>query len=415
MADKGGNIVIWPNKMYEAQTNKLLSNIQEYQLLTFNPVHKFKIELIDILTEAVENNIVPKKLLDIHLKINPRLATLYLIPKIHKNPFDPPGRPIVAANEGICETICNVIEFFLKPLVTQLPSYIKDTTAALGHLENMQITEGMILVTADVEALYSSIRHHDGLRAVNKHLLHSNLDKDLADFVLKLLEYVLTHNAFMFNGKIYLQKQGTAMGASCAPSYANLFMGAWERTIFQEEEIRGVERIHNWIRFIDDIMFIWDGPIDELMSLMCQLNNNDQNIKLTYKYGRTIDFLDLSITVLPNGQLSTTVFRKPTETNSLLHAASAHPKTTINGIPIGQFLRIKRICSEESLFEEQSTILKKRFQDRGYGRRAIQKGYIRAKNTPREQLLHKNVPLKDNRNDEQQFLVKKISCYGICL
>ncbi|XP_069606611.1 uncharacterized protein [Ranitomeya imitator] len=403
-ADKGGNVVIWPNQMYEMQADKLLQNTQEYKQLTYNPMSRFKEELIDILTVAYEGNIIPKKLLEVYTKLHPRLATLYLVPKVHKNAADPPGRPIVAANEGLCEIICDIVEYYLKPLVTQLPSYIKDTNAALGHLENIQLTDDMILVTADVEALYSCIKHSDGLQAVEKYLMQSNMEQDMSEFILILLKFILTHNVFMFAGKIFLQLQGTAMGASCAPSYANLFMGAWEWSIFQENEIQGMERIHNWIRFIDDILFIWEGPIEELNILMNRLNQNDKNIKLTYKYGREIDFLDLLITTLPDGHLSTTVYRKPTATNSLLHASSLHPRSTTNSIPIGQFLRIKRICSEEAQFEAQSRALRERFQDRGYNRRAIQKGYWRAKNIPRQQLLHKNQPASRKTEQDNQYI-----------
>ncbi|CAJ0921398.1 unnamed protein product [Ranitomeya imitator] len=402
IADKGGNVVIWPNHMYEAQAKKLLSNSSEYKTLAYNPMIGFKEELIDILTNAVEANVIPKKLLDIYIKLHPRLATFYLVPKVHKNPEDPPGRPIVAANEGLCEIICNIVEYYLKPLVIQLPSYIRDTTAALGHLEGIQLNEDMILVTADVEALYSSIRHIDGLQAVGKYLSQSNIDNETSEFILELLRFILTHNAFMFAGKVYLQLQGTAMGASCAPSYANLFMGAWERSIFQENEVEGMKRVHNWIRFIDDILFIWEGPVNELETLMNHLNQNDRNIRLTYKYGRKIEFLDLLISASTEGHLSTTVFRKSTATNSLLHASSLHPRTTTNSIPIGQFLRIKRICSEEEQFEEQAKLLRGRFQDRGYNRRVIQRGYWRAKNTPRQHLLYKNQVSTTSKEQDNQ-------------
>ncbi|CAJ0964054.1 unnamed protein product [Ranitomeya imitator] len=140
----------------------------------------------------------------------------------------------------------------------------------------------------------------------------------------------------------------------------------------------------------------------DLELLMQDLNKNNQNIKLTYQFGHKIEFLDLSITVQPNGRLSTTVYRKPTATNSLLHASSSHLKSTINGIPIGQFLRVKRICSEHQEFEIQSETLKKRFQDRGYNKKVIEKGYRRARETPREVLLHKNQPLLDHDKNDQQ-------------
>ncbi|CAJ0967631.1 unnamed protein product [Ranitomeya imitator] len=120
-----------------------------------------------------------------------------------------------------------------------------------------------------------------------------NLDSDLIDFLLVLLRFILTHNCFIFNKRVYLQKQGTAMGASCAPSYANLFLGAWERDIFISNPIPGIDSVHHWMRYIDDVWFIWEGPRHQLESLMAVLNNNNLNIKLTYKAGRNLDFLDL--------------------------------------------------------------------------------------------------------------------------
>ncbi|XP_073412148.1 ficolin-1-B-like isoform X2 [Dendrobates tinctorius] len=52
--------------------------------------------------------------------------------------------------------------------------------------------------------------------------------------------------------------------------------------------------------------------------------------------------------------LTTTIFRIPTATNSFLEATSSHPRATIKGILVGQFLRLKRICSEENDFLAQS-------------------------------------------------------------
>ncbi|XP_077155917.1 uncharacterized protein LOC143818518 [Ranitomeya variabilis] len=108
---------------------------------------------------------------------------------------------------------------------------------------------------------------------------------------------------------------------------------------------------------------------------------------------------------LPDGQLSTTVFRKPTATNSLLLASSLHPKSTTNSIPFGQYLRIRKICSEDEQFEIQAKLLRNRFQNRGYNRRVIQKGYWRAKNTPRQQLLHKNQVTPEKKTQDNQFTI----------
>ncbi|CAJ0944341.1 unnamed protein product, partial [Ranitomeya imitator] len=76
-----------------------------------------------------------------------------------------------------------------------------------------------------------------------------------------------------------------------------------------------------------------------------------------------------------------------TATNTLLHATSSHHPQTFRSVPISQFLRIKRICSDDDTFEQQARILKSNLQQRGYNHRAIRAGYRRAKFTPREILL----------------------------
>ncbi|XP_077155704.1 uncharacterized protein LOC143818198 [Ranitomeya variabilis] len=106
-------------------------------------------------------------------------------------------------------------------------------------------------------------------------------------------------------------------------------------------------------------------------------------------YRRCLDFLDLKIEVAQDGHISTDVYRKPTATNALLQADSSHLRSTIRGIPIGQFSRLRRICSEDIQFENQAKELTRRFEARGYSTRYIKRGYMRAKRATRNELLYK--------------------------
>ncbi|CAJ0935514.1 unnamed protein product [Ranitomeya imitator] len=126
-------------------------------------------------------------------------------------------------------------------------------------------------------------------------------------------------------------------------------------------------RFISWLRYIDDILFIWQGSASQLESFLCRLNSNIFNIKLTWKYSQTtVDFLDLQISKLNYGSVSTDIFRKATATNSLLHFTSSHPPKLKSSIPIGQFLRARRICSDDTAFHVQARDLRQRFKNRGY-------------------------------------------------
>ncbi|CAJ0927082.1 unnamed protein product [Ranitomeya imitator] len=131
---------------------------------------------------------------------------------------------------------------------------------------------------------------------------------------------------------------------------------------------------------------------------------------LTYKAGRNVEFLDLSIKIDEQGSLFTDLFRKPTATNSFLHATSAHPPATIRGIPVGQFLRAKRICTNPEDFNSQSADLSRRFLERGYSKRNIKRGYQRALKTNRNDLLYKQMD-KSGSSDNKKNGVRFITTY----
>lgn len=79
---------------------------------------------------------------------------------------------------------------------------------------------------------------------------------------------------------------------------------------------------------------------------------------------------------------------------------SFHPEHLRKGIPKGQFLRVRRNCTNDSDFKEEAADLTRRFQARGYPRKTISKAYITAKNTPRKDLL---TPKPRKTNTETRF------------
>lgn len=96
----------------------------------------------------------------------------------------------------------------------------------------------MWLVTFDVEALYTSIAHVDGLEVTQAFLVMNAISSDTINFLMFLLNFALTQNLFIVKESLYRQLQGTVMGAACVPSYANLFLRLWEREIFLIHPVR---------------------------------------------------------------------------------------------------------------------------------------------------------------------------------
>ncbi|KAM4044171.1 uncharacterized protein ACNLHF_008225 isoform 1-T2 [Anomaloglossus baeobatrachus] len=395
-ADKGGNVGIWPTVKYEAEAFRQLNNRDCYRKLDSNPSAIFKSELDNILKKACNDNIIPVGILEGLVNQFPIVPTIYFLPEVHKSLQDTLGRPIVSGVNSLCEPACRFLDYYLQPLMFDLPSYIRDSADLLVRIQDLHLDDDVIMMTADVESLYTSIAHSDGLRAVEFYLSTTSLESNLVFLLLTLLKCILTHNFFLFKGRYYLQQRGTAMGASCAPSYACLFLGYWERSIQYPDSDSGSVLL--WVRYIDDVFMVWQGGQEELERFMCSLNVNNSNIKLTYNCSpSSIEFLDIRIMRGVDGSLVTDIFRKGTAVNSLLSAKSSHPPQVINSIPTGQFLRARRVCSDNVLFEGQAADLRRRFKSRHYSDRSIESGYERARHTPRDNLLKPSVRRSDQK------------------
>ena len=148
-----------------------------------------------------------------------------------------PGRPIVSSSDAVTENISQYVDYFLKPLVTGVPSYIQDTTDFLNKLCQLPpLLAGSLLVTLDVSSLYTNIPHKEGITACEEALNRRDNQEPLTTDLCHLMRLVLTRNAFTFNGEFFLQQHGTAMGTRMAPSYANLFMGKLDREFLQIQD-----------------------------------------------------------------------------------------------------------------------------------------------------------------------------------
>ncbi|XP_073518019.1 uncharacterized protein [Phyllobates terribilis] len=278
-----------------------------------------------------------------------------------------------------------------------LPSYLRDSSHLIQSLNFISLPDQFLLITVDVESLYSNIAHQDGIAAVLHFLNNTSGGNRLHDsFIVDLLKFILTHNYFVFDHVFYRQASGTAMGARCAPAFANLFLGWWEDThVYPLREYN--YGVFKWFRFIDDILIIWTGTEAEAIDFVDRLNVNDFNIHLTHCISSSVVyFLDLEIRIV-GGSLVTKLYRKSTATNSLLHYQSFHPRNLRDSIPVGQFSRAKRNCTTQDDFKTEASNLTTRFRERGYPKSIISKAHQRIIAKPREVLLQPRADMEDTQ------------------
>ncbi|KAJ1211499.1 hypothetical protein NDU88_006858, partial [Pleurodeles waltl] len=99
----------------------------------------------------------------------PKLPAIYGVPKTHKQVQDPPLRPIMSTIGSATEPLSKYIHSFLKPLIIDFPSCVKDTGHMISQIEGLFFNpESSFLVTLDVEALYTNIPQQEAYEAVRK-------------------------------------------------------------------------------------------------------------------------------------------------------------------------------------------------------------------------------------------------------
>ncbi|XP_073478692.1 uncharacterized protein [Aquarana catesbeiana] len=406
------------NAKYEKMCFNILNDTKCYKKISPSTVDKFNQEFFSLVDESVNEGVIDKDTWDFIRTRHPRQPTFYALPKVHKKLNDPPGRPIISGNGSITEGISQIIDQYLRPHVMELPSYTRDTIHLLQILDGISIPSSALLATVDVESLYNSIPHHLGIAAIERVLQQrATTDWKFNAFILTMLDYILRHNTFLFKGSHYLQVQGVAMGTCCAPSYANLYLGEWEREFLQGEAASVYTRhICMWQRYIDDLFIIWDGPPELLRDCLKLMNNNAFNLFFTMTSDtHEVNFLDITIFKNSEGGLSSKLYRKETAGNTLLHANSFHPEPLKRSIPYSQFLRLKRNCSNNEDFQHEADKLTIRLMNRGYSKSSLKKAFNRVKQTNRRDLIFSKKPTKEDdttriivRFSNEHFKINKI-------
>ena len=265
-ADKGGAVVMYTEN-YIKEVNCQLSDKSNYKTLQPDPTLQGNKMVSDTLGQFKNKNLLPKKTAEGLKVINPKTSEFYIIPKIHKE--NNPRRPVInSINCRTSEILC-FIDHLLRPLVREIPSYIKDTSDFVNKINDFNVTENSFLVSIDVKALYKDIPNSEGIAAVKGK--HNNYTKKTiaTKVIATFLALSLTLSNFIFNSKFYLQIKGCAMGTICAPTYANIFLSEFEeRYIYSLIKNKSSSYLH----FIADIFMVWTKSENKLKSFINEIN-----------------------------------------------------------------------------------------------------------------------------------------------
>ncbi|CAJ0947639.1 unnamed protein product [Ranitomeya imitator] len=366
-ADKGGATVVMDRTDYLEEVFRQLGDTMVYKIIPHNPLNQLVQKIKPIVDFHFQAGTIDNKMRDFLIKRDPITPIFYVLPKIHKRLNKPPGRPIISFTDSVLSPLSMVLEKILTPLVKTTRSFLLDTNHFINVISSLgPISPTSLLMTWDVNSLYTSIVHEKGLAATDRVLSENGVDTKIRHLCADLLGLVLRENYFMFQDTFYAQQQGTAMGANVAPPYTISYMAAFENDFVYNHPLF-IAHCRVWRRYIDDVFCIWDGPVESLLPFDQYINNIWPELKFSIQYDtHRISFLDTLIYKGRGDTLAIDLFTKPTDRNCLLHFTSCHPPAIKNSIPKSQFHRVDRIVSDENIKKVRLTEMEQKFTDRGY-------------------------------------------------
>ena len=221
----------------------------------------------------------------------------------------PPVRTTVSAlntfNYQLAKYLCSL----LQPPLPNTYS-LSDTFSFVQKLKTVDMSN-KLLISFDVVSLFTNIPFKESIYLAVSYIAEGNpIFKLSKNDLTKLFSFAKSQTNFLFNGKMYDQTHGVAMGSPLAPVLANLFLGHYENIWLNNYQGPSV---HFYRRYVDDTFCLFNTEHDALLFFEF-INSQHPNVKLTVEKetNEVLAFLDVCINNNDPCSLLTSVHRKKT-------------------------------------------------------------------------------------------------------
>jgi hypothetical protein len=397
-ADKNLGMVLVDTSWYNSELQRMLNDTNTYTPLSnTKPDKRTTTRLRHISTEQLQSELQIQLLEQLHKladRLKPQLQSwnmdhckqvlkylkravtnstcvlpaIYLLIKVHKVGKPLSGRPIVPSSHWVTTPASVLVDHLLQEVLTEakIEHLVKDTKSLVVELENTTLpTKHGTLVAADIASLYTNIDTALGLTLVERFLQEQNVNSDRIALIMALLKFVMENSYMIFRGKLYHQKDGTAMGTPCAPPYANIVVYMLEKMVLHD--MRSV--IHLYKRFLDDVFaYLENSAVAEFIHRM-----NSMHPKLKFEFitdSQETAFLDLRIhkgkRFHQSGIFDLSVHQKKMNLYLYIPFNSFHTDAMKRSFIQTELMRYIRNSSDYDEYTQLKQIFFERLRDRGY-------------------------------------------------
>ncbi|XP_078368997.1 uncharacterized protein LOC144652976 [Oculina patagonica] len=239
---------------------------------------------------------------------------------------------------------------------------ITDAFSFSDEIRTVQMGDNDILVSYDVSSLFTNVPLSETInilvdKAFTDDWFNQTYGLELQrDYLTTLLEIPTSNQLFQFNGQLYEQIDGVAMGSPLGPLMANVFMCHLEEKLTCDDKMPSFYR-----RYVDDTLARMPST-EAATEFLTTLNGLHPNLSFTMELpvNNKIPFIGMDI-IMNGTRLETAVYRKPTNTGLLLHFHSHTDKRYKDCLIKAMVHRAHALSSTTEAFNEECDRLRSIF------------------------------------------------------
>lgn len=371
--DKGRGVVIMNRCDYLDKMHTIIDDPLTFHIIDTDTTLINEDRLTNTLRRLKKEQFITQEEYSLARSVGSMPARLYGLPKLHKDGV--PLRPVMSATKTVGYGLGKMLTRRLDHL-RQRPFVVKDSFDFVDKIKRSTKTDKM-MVSFDVKSLFTNVpltytinlildRLHPTC-IINKcqhrpRTRQCKACRHREDFNI-LLRAATSDVQFIFDGKIYVQHNGVAMGAPLAPIIADIFMTHLETSLMDQLEQIGVSE---WFRYVDDT-FVLLEPNTNINNVLDLLNGFHPSIKFTHEVEKvgSIAFLNVKVirsltskqTLMNNQEptfcFNTTIYRKETFTGLMTNWHSFVPFSYKKATVTTMVQQAIAICSTYALLADE--------------------------------------------------------------
>ena len=364
--DKGNGVLIINDYDYYAKLDDLILNTKKFTEITISDskIHPI-ISKENSIVRFFNKKCKPYMQLDTFSNLVPsgsQPGKIYGLAKVHKE--GAPLRPVVSM---IKTAEYNLAKYLVKIINDVMPTtyMLSSTRSFVNQISSFDFLPSHVLVSYDVVSLFTNIPLNETIDIVCNYVYQQHSPPKYSKETFKKLLQIATGGYFIHRGKLYCQIDVVTMESPLGPTLANFFLAHLENQFMGQQDV--FMPVH-YSRYVDDIFCVFNS-LEYVKMFLSFLNNIHPNLKFTCEIGpQKLAFLDTQISLSSNNDLTliTSVYRKPTDTKTIINFHAVCPWIWKSGL-IKCFLnRAFIVCNNWFTFDEEMSKLKDICHMNGY-------------------------------------------------